>query len=108
MQGVLEIIQWCIAMLGLLLFGYFVVLNTHMAVLVLARRSRRTGSLLWCLGGVVGSLSILLIPGSNYTKYAWLPLVIDWTIPFAGVLLAGLVLKLALGRIRLDERRAGD
>ena len=108
MQGVFEIIQWCIEMLGFLLFGYFVVLNTQLMVLALVKRAKKSSTLLWCLGGVVGSLSVLLLPGSTYTKYAWLPLVIDWTIPFAGVLLAVLVLKLALGRIRFDERRTGD
>ncbi|MFB3430672.1 MAG: hypothetical protein ABL309_07115 [Phycisphaerales bacterium] len=53
-------------------------------------QSRRSISRFPLIPGFLGMLAVFVIPGSSYTKYFWIPLVVDITVP---ELAAGLMMQ---------------
>jgi hypothetical protein len=71
------ILRWILSVLLLLLFAYASCLNASIAWVggVLNRRAASMGPL---LGGIAGSLGLIIIPVSGFKHWWWLPFWLDF------------------------------
>lgn len=67
----------------------------NFGLIVRARKSQNRGSLIPLIGGLAGVVALGILPINGSMKWAWLPLILDFTWLIAALTLLGWLLRIS-------------